>query len=67
MPRLTRIPDAVADVLLARLRRGVKADRYWTAWLACRRDRRADRAAMAAELPDVLAGQQARAIAPAAQ
>ncbi|MGW2292792.1 hypothetical protein [Streptomyces phaeochromogenes] len=43
-----------------------RADRYRTAWLACRRDRRADRAAMAAELPDVLAGQQARATAPAA-
>jgi hypothetical protein len=38
-----------------------KADRYRTAWVACRRDRRADRAAMAAELPDVIAGQQARA------
>jgi hypothetical protein len=38
-----------------------KADRYRLAWLACRRDRRADRAAMAAELPDVIAGQQARA------
>ncbi|UIX33563.1 hypothetical protein [Streptomyces sp. GQFP] len=38
-----------------------KADRYRTAWLAARRDRRADRAAMAAELPDVIAGQQTRA------
>ncbi|MEU8805037.1 hypothetical protein [Streptomyces anthocyanicus] len=28
-----------------------KADRYRLAWLACRRDRKADRAAMAAELP----------------
>ncbi|MEV0553158.1 hypothetical protein AB0I27_06820 [Streptomyces sp. NPDC050597] len=43
-----------------------QASRYRTAWLACRRDRHADRAAMAAELPDVLAGQQARATAPAA-
>ncbi|MFD4880029.1 hypothetical protein ACFWOB_42625 [Streptomyces sp. NPDC058420] len=38
-----------------------RAIRYRTAWFAARRDRRADRAAMAAELPDVIAGQQARA------
>ncbi|MEW2610907.1 hypothetical protein AB0937_11955 [Streptomyces sp. NPDC047880] len=40
-----------------------KADRYRTAWTAARRDRRADRAAMAAELPAVQAGQRALAIA----
>jgi hypothetical protein len=33
-----------------------KADRYRTAWFAARRDRKADRAAMAAELPLVKAG-----------
>lgn len=38
-----------------------QAGRYRTAWFAARRDRKADRAAMAAELPDVVAGQQARA------
>ncbi|MET9914284.1 hypothetical protein ABZZ74_47590 [Streptomyces sp. NPDC006476] len=38
-----------------------RAIRYRTAWLAARRDRLADRAAMAAELPDVIAGRQARA------
>ncbi|MET7450663.1 hypothetical protein ABZT03_01980 [Streptomyces sp. NPDC005574] len=38
-----------------------RAIRYRTAWFAARRDRRADRAAMAAELPDVIAGRQARA------
>ncbi|MFK0069736.1 hypothetical protein [Streptomyces sp. NPDC091046] len=32
-----------------------QADRYRLAWLACRRDRRADRATMAAELPAVQA------------
>jgi chromosome segregation ATPase len=37
-----------------------RAGRYRTAWFAARRDRKADRAAMAAELPDVIAGQQAR-------
>jgi hypothetical protein len=37
-----------------------RATRYRTAWFAARRDRRADRAAMAAELPLVEAGQQAR-------
>ncbi|WP_328678428.1 hypothetical protein [Streptomyces sp. NBC_00343] len=36
-----------------------KADRYRTAWFAARRDRRADRSAMAAELPDVIAGRAA--------
>ncbi|MFF2367183.1 hypothetical protein ACFVU0_31380 [Streptomyces sp. NPDC058122] len=40
-----------------------KADRYRTAWFAARRDRRADRAAMAAELPAVQAGQRALAVA----
>ncbi|MFF5001577.1 hypothetical protein ACFY3G_02005 [Streptomyces phaeochromogenes] len=35
-----------------------KAGRYRTAWFAARRDRRADRAAMAAELPAVEAGQR---------
>lgn len=40
-----------------------KADRYRTAWTAARRDRRADRAAMAAELPAVQAGQRALAVA----
>ncbi|MEV4036389.1 hypothetical protein [Streptomyces umbrinus] len=39
-----------------------KADRYRTAWFAARRDRRADRAAMAAELPVVQAGQHALAV-----
>ncbi|MFH8530480.1 hypothetical protein ACH4GE_18920 [Streptomyces tendae] len=38
-----------------------KADRYRLAWLACRRDRKADRAAMAAEQPFVEAGQKALA------
>ncbi|MFF9704111.1 hypothetical protein ACF1FE_23470 [Streptomyces griseofuscus] len=38
-----------------------KATRYRTAWFAARRDRKADRAAMAAELPLVQAGQQALA------
>ncbi|MFM9613896.1 coiled-coil domain-containing protein [Streptomyces niveiscabiei] len=38
-----------------------RATRYRTAWLAARRDRKADRAAMAAELPDVVAGRLARA------
>ncbi|AVH58399.1 MULTISPECIES: hypothetical protein [Streptomyces] len=42
-----------------------KADRYRTAWFAARRDRRADRAAMAAELPLVHAGR--RALAEAAE
>jgi chromosome segregation ATPase len=36
-----------------------RADRYRTAWFAARRDRRADRAAMAAELPLVEAGRVA--------
>ncbi|MEU7340563.1 hypothetical protein [Streptomyces sp. NPDC007074] len=40
-----------------------RADRYRTAWFAARRDRKADRAAMAAELPLVQAGQQALALA----
>ncbi|MFE9450651.1 hypothetical protein [Streptomyces sp. NPDC006739] len=40
-----------------------RADRYRTAWTAARRDRRADRAAMAAELPAVQAGQRALAVA----
>ncbi|MEU8950915.1 hypothetical protein [Streptomyces sp. NPDC048489] len=38
-----------------------RADRYRTAWFAARRDRRADRAAMAAELPLVQAGRLALA------
>jgi hypothetical protein len=38
-----------------------KANRYRTVWLAARRDRRADRAAMAAELPFVQAGREALA------
>ncbi|MFH9430254.1 hypothetical protein ACH4JZ_18425 [Streptomyces sp. NPDC017615] len=38
-----------------------RADRYRLAWLAARRDRKADRAAMAAELPLVLAGRAALA------
>ncbi|MBZ6258147.1 hypothetical protein KVH22_21765 [Streptomyces olivaceus] len=38
-----------------------RADRYRLAWYACRRDRRADRAAMAAELPAVEAGHKALA------
>ncbi|MGW2130438.1 hypothetical protein [Streptomyces coelicoflavus] len=38
-----------------------KADRYRLAWLACRRDRKADRAAMADELPVVNAGYKALA------
>ncbi|KUF19575.1 hypothetical protein [Streptomyces silvensis] len=38
-----------------------QAGRYRIAWLAARRDRQADRAAMAAELPLVQAGQQALA------
>ncbi|MGW4727647.1 hypothetical protein ACWEQC_00335 [Streptomyces shenzhenensis] len=40
-----------------------RATRYRTAWLAARRDRKADRAAMAAELPDVQAGKRALALA----
>ncbi|HEY1179062.1 MAG TPA: hypothetical protein VGF17_23150 [Phytomonospora sp.] len=40
-----------------------RADRYRTAWLACRRDRKADRAAMAAELPAVQAVHGALAVA----
>ncbi|MEU0037229.1 hypothetical protein [Streptomyces sp. NPDC006333] len=40
-----------------------RAGRYRTAWFAARRDRKADRAAMAAELPLVQAGQQALALA----
>ncbi|MGW5673957.1 hypothetical protein ACWEV4_02500 [Streptomyces sp. NPDC003860] len=39
------------------------ARRYRTAWLAARRDRRADRAAMAAELPLVQAVERVRALA----
>jgi hypothetical protein len=38
-----------------------KADRYRTAWFAARRDRKADRAAMAAELPLIEAGRAALA------
>ncbi|GGW68084.1 hypothetical protein GCM10010340_52760 [Streptomyces griseoloalbus] len=37
-----------------------KADRYRLAWLAARRDRKADRAAMAAELPAVQAADRIR-------
>ncbi|WIC89765.1 hypothetical protein SEA_SOJO_47 [Streptomyces phage SoJo] len=40
-----------------------RATRYRTAWLAARRDRKADRAAMAAELPAVQAGYRALAVA----
>ncbi|MFB7461698.1 hypothetical protein [Streptomyces sp. NPDC056188] len=40
-----------------------RAARYRTAWFAARRDRKADRAAMAAERPLVEAGQQALALA----
>lgn len=40
-----------------------RADRYRTAWFAARRDRKADRAAMAAELPFVQAGQRILAAA----
>ncbi|MFD5591958.1 hypothetical protein [Streptomyces griseorubiginosus] len=40
-----------------------RAGRYRTAWHAARRDRKADRAAMAAELPAVQAGQRALASA----
>ncbi|MFF4706657.1 hypothetical protein [Streptomyces sp. NPDC001297] len=40
-----------------------KADRYRTAWFAARRDRRADRAAMAAELPLAQAVARVRALA----
>ncbi|MFF1686063.1 hypothetical protein [Streptomyces sp. NPDC058254] len=40
-----------------------KADRYRTAWLAARRDRRADRAAMADELPLVQAVSRVRDLA----
>jgi hypothetical protein len=40
-----------------------RADRYRTAWFACRRDRRADRAAMAAELPLAQAVERVRALA----
>ncbi|RMB83666.1 hypothetical protein [Streptomyces shenzhenensis] len=43
-----------------------RATRYRTAWLAARRDRKADRAAMAAELPLVQAGRQALTVAEAA-
>ncbi|MFJ7337860.1 hypothetical protein ACIQUU_32005 [Streptomyces sp. NPDC101116] len=39
------------------------AGRYRTAWFAARRDRRADRAAMAAELPLAAAGRAALAVA----
>ncbi|MFF9284848.1 coiled-coil domain-containing protein [Streptomyces griseosporeus] len=37
-----------------------RASRYRLAWLAARRDRKADRAAMAADLPDTLAGRATR-------
>ncbi|MEU5136713.1 hypothetical protein [Streptomyces californicus] len=40
-----------------------KADRYRTAWFAARRDRRADRAAMAAELPLAQAVERVRTLA----
>ncbi|MGC9536590.1 hypothetical protein [Streptomyces sp. UG1] len=40
-----------------------RADRYRTAWFAARRDRRADRAAMAAELPLAQAVERVRALA----
>ncbi|GAA5056360.1 coiled-coil domain-containing protein [Streptomyces similanensis] len=48
-----------ADVRAAEQRAG----RYRLAWLACRRDRKADRAAMAAELPIVQAAHRALATA----
>ncbi|GHC44374.1 MULTISPECIES: hypothetical protein [Streptomyces rochei group] len=40
-----------------------QAERYRTAWMACRRDRKADRAAMAADLPAVQAVDRVRALA----
>jgi hypothetical protein len=44
-----------------------KADRYRLAWFAARRDRKADRAAMAAELPFVEAGRRLLAVMQAQQ
>ncbi|MBK6018527.1 hypothetical protein [Streptomyces sp. MBT53] len=44
-----------------------RAGRYQTAWTAARRDRKADRAAMATELPVVQAARRALAGVPAAQ
>lgn len=40
-----------------------RVHRYRTAWMACRRDRKADRAAMAADLPAVEAVDRVRALA----
>jgi hypothetical protein len=54
--------NTVAAAEVAREQRH-RADRYRTAWFAARRDRRADRAAMAAELRALQAGQRALAIA----
>jgi chromosome segregation ATPase len=62
----THVQNAYAQIRMWRnsaQRAERRADRYRLAWFAARRDRKADRAAMAAELPLVHAGQQARAIA----
>ncbi|MFI2037588.1 hypothetical protein ACH470_23515 [Streptomyces bottropensis] len=62
-PTAARILDRAdsTDARLAEQRR--RADRYRTAWFAARRDRRADRAAMAAELPLAQAVERVRALA----
>ncbi|MFE7017701.1 hypothetical protein ACFVAQ_45870, partial [Streptomyces sp. NPDC057651] len=62
----THVQNAYAQIRMWRnsaQRADHKAARYRTAWLAARRDRKADRAAMAADLPAVQAGQRALAVA----
>jgi chromosome segregation ATPase len=58
----TQVQNVYAQIRMWRnsaQRANHKADRYRLAWTAARRDRKADRAAMAAELPFVKAGRAA--------